>query len=73
MDYRQRVTMDPSGFVMLSDFVPGIIQEIRYYSTYNFVGERVDGYEDPVAILSVEAARALKGVAGEGEEKQDLC
>ena len=65
MDYRQRVTMDPSGFVMLSDFVPGIIQEIRYYSTYNFVGERVDGYEDPVAILSVEAARALKGVAGE--------
>jgi len=29
------------------------------------VGERVDGYEDPVAILSVEAARALKGVAGE--------
>lgn len=65
MDYKQKVTMDPSGFVLLSDFVPGIIQEIRYHSTYNFVGERVDGYEEPVAILSIDAARALKQVAGE--------
>ena len=65
MDYRQKVTMDPSGFVVLADFVPGIVQEIRYYSTYNFVGDRVDGYEDPVALLRIEAARALKAVAGE--------
>ena len=65
MDYRQRVTMDPSGFVMLADYVPGVIQEIRYYSTYNFVGDRIDGYEDPVALLTIEAARALKAVAGE--------
>ena len=65
MDYRQKVTMDPSGFVLLADFVPSIVQEIRYYSTYNFVGDRIDGYEDPVALLTIEAARALKGVAGE--------
>ena len=65
MDYKQRVTMDSSGFVLLSDFVPGIIQEIRYHSTYNFVGDRIDGYEEPVAIICIEAARALKGMAGE--------
>ena len=65
MDYRQKVTMDPSGFVLLADFVPGIVQEIRYYSTYNFVGERIDGYEEPVALLTIEAARALKAVAAE--------
>ena len=59
MDYKQRVTMDASGFVLLSDYVPGIIQEIRYYSTYNFIGDRIDGYEEPVAILTKEAARAL--------------
>ena len=41
------------------------MQEIRYYSTYNFVGERVDGYEEPVALLTKEAARALKLVANE--------
>ena len=65
MDYKQRVTMDSSGFVVLADYVPGIVQEIRYYSTYNFVGDRIDGYEEPVALLTVEAARALKAVAGE--------
>ena len=26
---------DPSGFVLLSDYVPHVVQEIRYYSTYN--------------------------------------
>ena len=65
MDYKQNVTMDPSGFVVLADFVPGIVQEIRYYSTYNFIGDRIDGYEEPIALLTKEAARALKAVAGE--------
>ena len=57
--------MDPSGFVVLGDFVPQIVQEIRYYSTYNFIGDRIDGYEEPCALLSIEAARALKSVSGE--------
>lgn len=65
MDYKQTVTMDPSGFVLLSDYVPGVVQEIRYHSTYNFVGDRIDGYEEPVALLTKEAARALKQAAGE--------
>ena len=56
---------DASGFVLLSDFVPHIVQEIRYYSTINFIGERIDGYEEPVALLSIEAARALKAAATE--------
>ncbi len=56
---------DASGFVLLYDYVPSIIQEIRYYSTYNFVGDRIDGYEEPVAILTKEAARALKSVSNE--------
>ena len=65
MDYKAAVTMDPSGFVLLADFVPHIVQEIRYYSTYNFIGERIDGYEEPCALLTREAARALKAVANE--------
>ena len=56
---------NPAGFVLLGDFVPQIIQEIRYYSTYNFIGERIDGYEEPCALLTVEAARALKAVSAE--------
>jgi D-alanyl-D-alanine dipeptidase len=57
--------LDPSGFVVLADHVPSIVQEIRYYSTYNFLGERVDGYEEPCAIATIEAARALKSVSNE--------
>ncbi len=65
MDYKQSITMNPSGFVVLADFVPSIVQEIRYHSSYNFIGERIDGYEEPIALLTKEAARALKSVAGE--------
>lgn len=63
--YNNDVKMDPSGFVVLAEFVPSIVQEIRYYSTYNFIGERIDGYEEPCALLTREAARALKGVSNE--------
>ena len=62
---RNDIRRDPSGFVLLGDLVPQAIQEIRYYSTYNFIGERIDGYEQPCALLTAEAARALKSAANE--------
>ena len=55
----------PADFVVLADVVPDIIQEIRYHSTYNFVGTRVDGYEQPVALATRPAAEALKKVSDE--------
>ena len=63
--YNNDPCMDPSGFVVLADYVPAIVQEIRYYSSYNFIGERIDGYEEPCALLTAEAARALKAVSNE--------
>ena len=59
----------PQGFVYVTDLMPDVLLEIRYYSTYNFVGARVDGYLAPVAILSVEAARALLQVRDELKER----
>ena len=59
------ISKNSAGFVLLSDVVPHIVQEIRYFSTFNFVGERVDGYEEPVALMTREAARALKSVSNE--------
>ena len=64
-DFEKKVTMDPSGFVVLGEYVPGIVQEIRYYSTYNFIGDRINGYEEPCALLTKETARALKSVSNE--------
>ena len=62
---RPEPCMDSTGFVMLADYVKHMIQEIRYHSTYNFIGERIDGYEEPCAILTIDAARALKDVSNE--------
>ena len=56
---------DSSDFVLLSEAVPDVILEIRYYSTFNFVGDRIDGYEEPLAMLTKEAAAALKEASDE--------
>ena len=63
--YKSDVTNNPADFVLLSDYVPSVIQEIRYYSTYNFIGDRIDGYEEPCALLTKDAARALKSASNE--------
>ena len=54
---------DSSGFVPICDVVPDAILEIRYYSTYNFVGDRIDGYLAPNAWLTKPAADSLKAVS----------
>jgi len=57
------VSDDSSDFVSLTQVAPDIILEIRYYSTYNFVGDRIAGYEEPCVLMTREAAMALKAVS----------
>ena len=52
-----------SRLVPLTDVVPDAILEIRYYGTYNFVGKRIDGYEQPTALLTKRAADSLRAVS----------
>ena len=54
---------DASGFVSVGEVIPDVILEIRYYSSFNFIGGRIDGYEQPVALLTREAAARLKEVS----------
>lgn len=56
-------SFDQSGFVLLTDVIPDALLEIRYYSTLNFVGERIDAYKAPVAYLTKETAYALKNAS----------
>ena len=56
-------TMDSSQFVNITDVIPDVILEIRYFSTYNFVGARIDGYEEPVALMTRVAADSLRAVS----------
>ena len=67
-EFRRLASPDQSGrehFVKISDVVPDVILEIRYYSTHNFVGQRIDGYLAPTAMLTRQAADSLKVVSDE--------
>ena len=48
-----------SGFALVTDVIPDAILEMRYFSTFNFVGERIDSYNAPIAYLTNEATNAL--------------
>lgn len=51
------------GFVSVTEAAPDAVLDIRYAGTYNFVGERIDGYGDHRALLTTQAAQALRGAA----------
>ncbi|MUM76435.1 peptidase M15 [Pseudodesulfovibrio sp. F-1] len=52
----------PEGFCHVEEVVPGVVLDVRYFTSHNFLGDPVDGYEAPRVILTVQAARALAGV-----------
>jgi D-alanyl-D-alanine dipeptidase len=54
---------DAGQFVNITDVVPDAILEIRYFGTYNFVGQRIDGYQQPIALMTKRAADSLKAVS----------
>lgn len=49
----------PNDFVDISTEIPGIATDVKYYTGENFVGERIDGYEAPIILLTQKAAAAL--------------
>lgn len=55
----------PDDFVYVSDYVDDAVLDIRYFSSYNFVGEKIDGYQAPKPMLTKPAAEALAKAAKE--------
>ncbi len=55
----------PRGFSYVKDIVPTITTDLRYYSNTNFVGMKIDGYEEDILITSTATAIALKNVQSE--------
>jgi len=62
----------PKGFVYVKDIIPDLNVELRYNTSYNFVGQQIDGYKANRLILTKPAAEALSRVQAELEE-QNLC
>ncbi|MEW5821370.1 MAG: M15 family metallopeptidase [Cyanobacteriota bacterium] len=52
----------PEDFCYLEKAIPGIIIDLRYKSSNNFLGRPVKGYENARCVLSKKAAKALESV-----------
>jgi zinc D-Ala-D-Ala dipeptidase len=59
----------PAAFVDAATMVDGLVVEMRYFGTDNFVGARIDGYEAPRCLLARPAALALASVQRELTER----
>lgn len=53
------------NFVKIHEVIHNVIYDIRYYSTDNFVGAKVDGYLAPIAFITKAAGDALMKVQNE--------
>lgn len=53
------------GFVYVKDYVPDVIEDIRYSTNNNFMGAVVNGYKSNSAIITKKAAEKLKEAADE--------
>ncbi|WP_108116550.1 M15 family metallopeptidase [Kordia periserrulae] len=52
----------PKGFVYVTDYIPDVELELRYFGSNNFVGTPIDGYEAEQCILTLPATKALQNV-----------
>ena len=57
----------PEGFVHADEVVPGLVLDLRYAGSDNFVGTPIDGYEAARVVLSAQAADALRLVQADLE------
>jgi D-alanyl-D-alanine dipeptidase len=59
----------PDSFVDAARVVPGLVVEMRYAGSHNFVGQPIDGYDKPVCYLTRAAAAALAEVVADLEPR----
>lgn len=59
----------PNSFVDASTIVPGLVVEMRYAGSHNFVGEPIAGYEGSVCLLTRTAAQALAIIQSDLESR----
>jgi len=55
----------PRSFVDAATVVPGLVVDMRYAGSHNFIGRRIDGYESGRCLLTRQAAEALTKVQRE--------
>lgn len=59
---------DSSDFCIIDRAIDDVRLDIRYATTYNFVGDVIEGYNLPLAIMTREATAALKEASADFRE-----
>jgi D-alanyl-D-alanine dipeptidase len=59
------VSEKPAEFVDIQQIIPDILLDLRYATSYNFVGKPIDGYRAPVCYVTRSTAEALREVQKE--------
>ena len=59
------VSCDKSGFDKVYNVIDDAVYDMRYYSPYNFTGNKIRGYKAPVAYMTKEALSALSAAAAD--------
>ncbi len=52
----------PDNFIYLTEVIPKVRFDLRYYCDDNFIGQPIPGYHSNVMIVTLQAAMALKKV-----------
>ena len=58
-----QTSYDKSDFVPVYTMINDAVYDIRYYSNYNFTGNKINGYKAPVAYMTKESLKALTQAA----------
>ena len=64
-----QISYDKSGFAPVYTVVDDAAYDMRYYSSNNFTGNRINGYKAPIAYMTKESLKAL-GIAAADLRKQ---
>ena len=63
--FSQQKSTLPKGFVYLTDYLPHIEVDLKYFSNHNFVGKPIDGYKANKVILTEKATLAVQKIEKE--------
>ena len=61
--FASQISYDRSDFVPVYTVIDDAVYDIRYYSSYNFTGNKINGYKAPVAYMTKAGAKALSAAA----------
>lgn len=67
--FASQISTDKSDFAPIYTVIDDAAYDIRYYSSNNFTGNKINGYKAPVAYMTKESLKALSVAAADLRKK----